>query len=80
MTAAVLPLNYLFALFVLYFFSPPLFKTRGVSRATQDEYFEHMPVLSRTHGNVHVAALRKRADHRPHASPLLRALRRRGGK
>ncbi|KAH8081723.1 hypothetical protein JL720_8847 [Aureococcus anophagefferens] len=79
-TAAVLPLNYLFALFVLYFFSPPLFKTRGVSRATQDEYFEHMPVLSRTHGNVHVAALRKRADHRPHASPLLRALRRRGGK
>ena len=80
LAAAVLPLNYLFASFVLYFFSPPLFKTRGVSRATQDEYFEHMPVLSRTHGNVHVAALRKRADHRPHASPLLRALRRRGGK
>ncbi|KAH8058043.1 hypothetical protein JL720_14082 [Aureococcus anophagefferens] len=41
-TAAVLPLNYLFALFVLYFFSPPLFKTRGVSRATH-EYFATCP-------------------------------------
>lgn len=54
---ACLPLNFLFGMAVCYVFSDPLFTRRGVSRALTDEYFDGLPVASRTHGNVHFAAL-----------------------
>ena len=68
----LIPLNILFGLGVLYFFSDPLFKQRGLSRALQDEYFDGLPTPSRTHGNVHFAALKRREPPVfPPAKPFL---------
>ena len=56
---ALVPLHILFATVVAYLFSDPLFKTRGLSRALADEYFGGLPTPSRTHGNVHFAAMKR---------------------
>ena len=61
LAAALLPLNVLFAAASVQFFAKPLWTRRGLSRAVQDEYLD-MVLPARTHGNVHVAALRRRVD------------------
>lgn len=72
-----LPLNFLFGCAVCYVFSDPLFPVRSVSTAVSDEYFDGLPIASRTHGNIFYAAnLRlENARFRTIYPPFVRTMR-----
>jgi len=59
---ACVPLNFLFGLAVLYYASEPLFTVRGLATAVRDEYFDGLPTASRTHGNVHFNAIKRKEN------------------